>query len=327
MKMPIFVEILSRSKEVRYRHRVDALPITVGRGYNNDTILDDPLVAEHHAIIDQEADGGGLVIRDLDSLNGIVINGRRKTEIVLDGNTVVKLGHTNLRVRSSDFNIENELAVSRFSNWEGLSPALTGIAQIVILISLFTWITSAEKQEPADYLIAIFTVLCVGIIWSGIWALANRLFGKSTRLGRHLFIFGCGFAAALLLDLAASTIAYAFSLEIITRYSSHATIAVLAATVFFHLQHIKPYSARYLGVCCIVLSVIGSGIILVVNYSSDNRLADELFMHERLPPSFRLSANKPVVTLINDAAKLKAKVDKERTKEAVGDEEESKEKE
>lgn len=326
MRLPVFVEILSRSKEVRHRHRVGVLPISIGRGYDNDIILDDPLIAEHHAVVDQDADGG-LIIRDQNSLNGILSNGKRKTELVLDGNTIVTLGHTSLRVRSSDFNIEEELAVSRFHNCEGWLPAFSGLMMIAILTSIYTWMINAEIKEPTYYPLEIVTVLCVGIAWSGIWASANRLFGKSTRFGRHLFIFGCGFTAILLWDFVACIIAYSLSFELITRYSSHVSIAILAVIVFFHLQHIKPYRTRYNGVCCIVLSVIGSGIMLVVNYNSDNRLADELFMHERLPPVFRLSDNKPVTVLLNDAAKLKAKVDNERTKEGVRDEEDNKEKE
>jgi len=181
-----------------------------------------------------------------------------------------------------------------------------------------------EKKEATDYLVAIVIMLSIGIIWSGIWAFANRLFGKSTRLGRHIFIFGSGFTALLLWDFVANTIAYAFSFEAVTRYGSHISIAIIATMIFFHLQHINPYRTRFLGLFCIALSIIGSGVTLALNYNSDNKLADELFMSERLPPSFRLSADRPVASFISDAAKLKPRVDKERTRDVNGDEEETK---
>jgi len=326
MKTPFFVEILSRSKEVRHRHRLDAVPIRIGRGYDNDIILDDPHIAEHHAVIEQDADGG-LTIRDQGSRNGVVCSGLRKTKIALDGNTVFKLGHTHLRVRSSDFIVENEIPVSRFHNWEGWPPAVAGLSIIVILACLTTWMTSTDKQEATDYLLSIVIILGVGMIWSGSWAFANRLFGGNTRLGRHLLIFGSGFAAAMLWDLVGSALAYALSWEVITRYESHVLIAIIATIVFFHLKHISPYRVRYLGMSCIAISVIGSAIILVINYSSGNRFSDELYMSVRMPPALRLSADKPVATLITAAEKLKSQVDIARTKDVSDDEEDGHEKE
>ena len=131
MRAPFFVEVLSRNKEVRYRHQVDSLPISIGRGYDNDFILDDPHTSAHHAIIDKTADGG-LMIRDLGSRNGIIHKGQRQTELAIDGNTIFRLGHTNLRVRSADFPVADEIADTTFHNWEGWPPALAGLALIVV---------------------------------------------------------------------------------------------------------------------------------------------------------------------------------------------------
>jgi hypothetical protein len=66
--------------------------------------------------------------------------------------------------------------------------------------------------------------------------------------------------------------------------------------------------------------VFGSGIMLMINFHSNGLLADELFMHERLPPSVRLSPDKPVSKFISDAARLKTRVDEERAKPANGEE-------
>ena len=319
MIAPFFVEVLSRNKEVRYRHQADSLPIRIGRGYDNDFILDDPHTSAHHAIIDETADGG-LMITDLGTRNGIIHKGLRQTELSIDGNAIFRLGHTNLRVRSADFPVADEITDTTLYNWEGWPPAVAGLALIMCLTGVNTWVGDTDKFEVTRYLIAIVTMLCLGMIWCGIWSFANRLFGGIARLGRHLFILGCGFAAIEAWSLVSTTIAFALSLEMFTRYGTHVEIAIFATMVFFHLLNIKPGRTRLFAGISISLAVLVSGLMLMINYHSNGRLANELFMHERLPPAVRLSPDKPVSQFISDAARLKTRVDKDRAEPVIGDE-------
>jgi hypothetical protein len=41
MKPPYFLEILAENGDVQHRQRIATLPIRIGRGYDNDFILDD----------------------------------------------------------------------------------------------------------------------------------------------------------------------------------------------------------------------------------------------------------------------------------------------
>lgn len=322
MKAPFFVELLHRNKEVRHRYRLDTLPIRIGRGYDNDIILDDPHISAHHLIIDQ-ADDGGLIARDLGSKNGIMHKRRRHREMAIDGNATFRLGQTNLRVRASDFPVEDEIADNTFYNWEGWLPATTGLALIICLTVENMWVGDTEKFELIRYITAVVSALCLGLIWCGFWSFANRLFGGSTRLGRHLFIMGCGLAAMEFWGFFSGTIAYALSLELFTRYSSHIVVAILAAMIFYHLLQIKPYRSRLFVMVSITVALLGSGLMLMINYNKNGQFADELFMSERLPPAFRLSDDKPINQFIRDAAKLKNRVDKERSKVVNGDEADS----
>lgn len=322
MTAPFFVEILSGTREVRHRYRVDALPIRIGRAYDNDIILDDPHVSAHHATVEQAADNE-LVIRDAGSRNGILHKRRRHTELPIDGNTVFKLGHILLRVRTSGFQVADEVADTTFHGWEGWPPALAGLTLLAGVSGLDTWFETTEKFEAISFLMAIVGIVCFGMVWCGVWSFASRLFGGTARLGRHLFILGCGFAAMEIWDLASSAIAYAFSWEVCTRYGSQGVIAIFAVMVFFHLRNIKPGRRRYFAVASIMVAVLCSGVKLMINYHFNGILSDELVMHERFPPAARVSPDKPVSRLISDAARLKASVDRERPKPVAGDEAEN----
>ncbi|MFC5513216.1 FHA domain-containing protein [Massilia jejuensis] len=311
MKGPWFIETLARNGDVLHRHRVDGLPIRIGRGYENDYILDDPYAAPRHALVEAGADGA-LLLRDLGTRNGVVHAGKRSASLALTGDTVVRLGHTTLRIRAADFPVPGELVDRTMHGWEGALPGLAG-ALLVGLVALFTmWLADTQAFRPFRYLLALAYGLGAGLVWSGLWALGNRLFGRHARLGRHLFIFGCGIAALMLFRLASSAVGYAWSIEVFTRYGSHVAILLVAGMVYFHLATVKPGPRRRYAIICAALSVLGSGLVLISNEQRNGRLADELYMSVLLPPAMRATPDDSVDEFMADVAAMKEKLDRER---------------
>lgn len=314
MTAQYFVEVLARNGEVKHRHRVQALPISIGRGYDNDFILDDRHTSPHHVLIERTEDGG-LEVRDLGSRNGVMHNGRRQTLLSIDGNTIFRLGHTNLRVRSTDFPVVDEMADTTMHNWEGWPPAMTGLLLVTLLTFAGVWSSDIEKSGMIRYLTALAGMLGFTLLWCGIWSLSNRLFEGQMRFGRHLFVAACGLIVIETASLLSSIVAYAFSLEALTRYGNHILIAIVAGVVYFHLQTINSSQMKRFALISVFLSLLGSGVTLMVNYQANGRLADELYMGELLPPKLRFSSDKPVARFLDGVAQLKAKVDEDRTKE------------
>jgi pSer/pThr/pTyr-binding forkhead associated (FHA) protein len=308
-----FVEILSRTGDVLHRHQVSALPIQIGRAYDNDFILDDVHTAAHHAIV-EETDDGKLNLRDLGSKNGLVHLGKRKTQVIVDGHSVVRLGQTSLRIRTADFAVEDEAFDTNNYNWEGLPPALTGILLICLMAFSSIWVGDTDKFAPVRYLMAMAGILSVGLIWSGAWTFANRLFSGHARFGRHVFIAACGMVVLEIAGHISGIVAFALSWETLSRYSSHISIALGATMVYFHLTTIKPRAARRAMMTAMSLSILGSCFMLMTNYQRSGKLMDELFMREMYSPSMRVSKNHSVDHFLFNAEKLKAEVDGERSK-------------
>ena len=314
MTGPWFIETLARNGDVLHRHRVDALPIRIGRGYDNDYILDDAYAAPRHAVV--ESDGqGGLVLRDLGSRNGVVHAGKRAKLLALGGNTVVRLGHTTLRVRPADFPVPAELLDRTMHGWEGALPGLAGTG-LIALVALFTmWLADTQPFRLFRYLQALAYGLGAGLVWAGLWALGNRLFGRHARLGRHLFIFGCGVAVLMAFRLVSSAVGYAYSIEVFTRYGSHVAIVLVAGMVYFHLMTVKRQPRRRFVVICAALALLGSGLVLISNEQRNGRLADELYMSVLLPPEMRATPDSTVDEFMEDVAAMKAELDRERADE------------
>ena len=313
MKAPYYIEILAANGDVLHRHKAEALPIRLGRGYDNDIILDDAHSAASHAMIDLD-ERGELLMTDLGSQNGTVYRGKRISQLVLGGNTVVRLGHTRMRVRPADFPVAPEIVDTTMHAWEGATPALIGLALIAVFTGLENWIGDTEPFQMIRYLLVIASGLAVGLIWSGLWALANRLFGVHARLGRHLFILGCGLFAVGIWRAAANVLAYAWSVEVLTRYGNLISLALVCGMVSFHLRTIKPHHPRRALTISTVLLLAGSGLVLMTNLQSTGRAADELYMSVLLPPSLRHSPDHSVDDFLASATKLKSRADAARSR-------------
>ncbi|WEF33663.1 FHA domain-containing protein [Pseudoduganella chitinolytica] len=316
MTAPYFVEVLARNGDVLSRQRCAALPVTIGRGYDNDVILDDAHTAPHHAVL-ETAEDGGLVLRDLGSQNGIVLHGRRQQQVALDGSTVVRLGHTRVRVRDAHFPVTQEVTDTTMHAWEGGVPAIAGMALIALFIGVEQALTDTESFQTIKYLLTIASGLGAGLVWSGAWALANRLFGGHARLGRHLFILGAGLVAVGAWKTMSSVLAFAWSAEIFTRYGNLITTLIGCGMVYFHLRTIRPhYSPRRLMTACGLLLGLGTGLILMSNWQTNGHLADEPYMSVLLPPEIRQSPDHDVDEFLGNAARLREAADRAR-REAV----------
>lgn len=66
--------------------------IKIGRGANNDVVIDDGVISTSHAII-TVSDFGEISIEDLNSKNGTFVNGKKITKTVLTSSSTVVLGN------------------------------------------------------------------------------------------------------------------------------------------------------------------------------------------------------------------------------------------
>lgn len=76
------------------RHEVRSSPLVIGRSRECDITLDDANVSRRHAELRPE--GGAYWIVDLDSTNGIAVNGERVRRAKLDNEDVIVIGKTEL---------------------------------------------------------------------------------------------------------------------------------------------------------------------------------------------------------------------------------------
>ena len=87
---------VSRSGKIIEQVRVHQLPFTIGRRSANDLVLLDKDVSQRHAMINREA--GIYVVEDLNSTNGLVLNGKRGSLAVLRDGDTIAIGQVDISV-------------------------------------------------------------------------------------------------------------------------------------------------------------------------------------------------------------------------------------
>jgi len=313
MSNSYFIEILNHNGDVHSRQLYWTLPIAIGRAYHNDIILDDPHTAAEHAVIDINEEGV-LIISDVNSQNGIRLKGKRSTTFAIHGDAVFHLGHTQLRVRTNDYVVAPEIIDDVSHRWEGWPLAILAICIIGLLAFSNAWLNDIDNNKTTPYVMSICMWLGYSMLWAGIWALANRVFGGAAHFSRHLLTLGSGLTLLYVWGYLAIILAYGFSWTLLTRFGNHIEIIIVAATIYYHLFQITPRKGKRLQIICAAFAIFCSGLILMKNYQSSDQYADELYMHEILPPSVRMSRNYSLNEFNEKISQLKTDIDKEREK-------------
>ncbi len=307
----IWVEVLSRHRDVVARYRCDDAGLTIGRAYDNDVVLDDPYVAPHHARIVRD-DAGRLVAHDLGSVNGLSIDGapRRGAVLAVDGERPLRVGRTLVRVRDAAFAVPAERAwVPAARAW----PTTLALGAAVVAASVLTlWLSETQEPQLSRYVLPLFAMAMLVLVWTTAWALMSRIFTGAARFERHLAIALAGLLAFFVFDEITDYGAFALSLRGLAEYAYAGNWMVLAALCFFHLREIAPLRMGMKAGVVATIAVAAIGVQTLTKAELSTILGQQSYLPALKPPMFRLKAPRSEAAFFADAERLKEAVDKAR---------------
>jgi hypothetical protein len=321
VERPGLVEILSRDGDVVARVRLDRLPATIGRAYDCDVLLDDPYVAPQHARL--QLDGSGVLEAvDLGSRNGLIdaATGERQARMSIDGNTVLRLGRTLVRVRGPGSAVPPE-RVDRGHRWIERWPYAAGAALLVAAYGVYeAWVSAFGPRAPATtYLLTPLGLLALLLVWSGAWALASRLFVRHAHFTAHLSVAGTGLLALIAIDLLGDQLAFALGARGIGAAAHLLALVAVGGLVFAHLALIRPLRLRRMALAAAALTAAAIGLDMFRSYQGRGTLVDAPFMASLSHPRLRLVHPGPLEGLLQRAAALKPDIDRLRSDRGGGD--------
>ena len=180
------------------RHRLGALPLTLGRGLSNDIILDDPYLDALHARIALGPDGR-IEIDDLGTVNGLVAGGSRATgPVAVEAGSEVRAGRTILRFRDADEAMPPALADAT-SPVARPAPAVPPLAAPGAGGTLPGWLLGTPRGRVLCVLLALCAFTVFGYVTA---ALATYFIGRDAE-DREGEIAGAGAIEALRAEVAA----------------------------------------------------------------------------------------------------------------------------
>jgi hypothetical protein len=247
MDRVIVVEVLAGAGRggwgrVVERVRLAQLPAVIGRGYASDVILDDRFVDAAHARLSLDGTGA-IVVEDLGSANGTREreHAERAERLVLRPGATFRVGHTTLRVVTSDLAVPpplREAAPSGMARWAMRRPQLAGWLSLVgaPLFALAFYQSDIDQISDSDYEGAVVLALALVAAWAGVWALVTRLRTGRARFGAHLamawLVLGLALAGAVASDWLRFLAADSATAEAVTMLIGVASFTVV---VYGHL--------------------------------------------------------------------------------------------
>jgi FHA domain len=311
----IWVEILSRNQEIAARFRLPVAEARIGRGYNNDVIVDDPYVAPEHLRLFRD-EAGQLVVEDLGSANGVYLNGsaQRLARIIVDGKEPIRIGRTFLRIREGSFAVAPErLGGPERRGWPIVLAAVLSVLLLGLSMSRL-WLGQTSEVQPTTYLAPLLSLVVTVLAWAGLWALLSRVFSGASRFLRNLLITLTGAFAISLYGAIAQFVAYALTWSTPVTYNFAAIWLIGAVMCFFHLTKIGPPRLWLKG--SILATLLVAAVAVQALQLSETYLKSGRQNTPRLlfPPSLRIAPLHEESAFFGEIAKLKAKHDEDRTR-------------
>jgi len=120
--------------------KVDKASLVIGRTPENDIVLNHKSISRHHAKL--ISDGNDFIVVDLESANGVRVNGQKEDRVQLDSGDTVELGHIRMRFVVGDDNFDHAAAPS------SKKPIIIGAAAVAVIGILIVALTGSSEKQP-----------------------------------------------------------------------------------------------------------------------------------------------------------------------------------
>jgi len=175
----VILETIQRG--VHRYHKIDSFPVTVGRGFDNDIILQDVTISPHHLTITNE--NGGYQINNLTDENGTKINRKKidnsPQEVTLPAS--FQISSLKARLLATDMKVE-ETHIQDCSGFFCIfSNPIWAAVLLLVTIGLFfleRYFVTPVAKEPLYYLSnvlpSIWIMLGIAVVIAGISRLSTH---------------------------------------------------------------------------------------------------------------------------------------------------------
>ncbi|MEO8986937.1 MAG: hypothetical protein ABI293_02825 [Rhodanobacter sp.] len=231
---------------------------------------------------------------------------------MLDDDTILQVGQTAMRVRTSAHVVAAEMPVVRVrSRWPA---ALISLALLFALVALQSWLGKTGEPKLIDYLGPLLLCVIVATVWASAWSVLSRIFTGKARYSLHLLIIGLGLLLFTLYAQLSEMAAFALSWTALATHTYVVGWLACAAICFAHLRALDRVQLPLKAVGVMLLAV--AGITMQGLLQSGHRASSgQAVTLQRLePPALRIVHAQSETAFFASAARLSSTLDEARAR-------------
>ncbi len=312
----LIIEILDRFGKVKERHHTSKFPCKIGRGYDNDIIIDDPYISPTHITINTLDDT--FTVNDNNSKNGLfsLHPFKQQQALNIEDDSRIRIGHTDIRFRFTSHPVKE--AIQERNKPSKISMLLTSgfilpIVWIVfgLLFMLNNYIENTDLVTIQGLLSDVFPILIVLALWAAGWSIVSKIVTH-----RFYFSFHAIWASVLtilstLVDNLANYFEFSFSLPGSAGVIVFIMGIIITSILFYgHLRYSTTFSDHKSRVSAITASIILLGLVEVLSFLNTPEFTNKPHYSGIIKPSSYIFAQQETLDVFfKDTQQLKSDID------------------
>jgi hypothetical protein len=310
------IELLDADGQVRQSHRVEHLPVRLGRALANEVVIDDPHVAPFHATLSGALSWveGGVQLSVGSTVNGVQLGSQDRggtslgagAALALKPGQIWRLGNTRVRVRLVDEALADELPLPPPPR--GWVPLALMAGAVLAWPVAETWLGSAPGSDPMELLKSALQWTVIAGVWCGLWALGSTLFQRRFAFMTHLRIFVPLMLASSVLEFALAQLGFMLSWPALSRLNGGLSAVIAAVMIWRHLSALRPQRSLGFALGCATAFTVAVGINLQMHHKTHDRWFAQLYASTLSLPQLRAVSAQPVQALVDDLRSLEARL-------------------
>lgn len=227
----IIIEIQAENSVYQTHRSFDALPIKIGRGYDNDLILGDPFLSENHLLI-SEGDQGWM-IEDLQTKNGTYSKKHQRViqKSPFSSGDEFIIGKTKIRILNRTHPVPPpKVLVFRSPFIKKISQPINALSITIFMIIIFILDEHMKsfKNTPVAKLLSMnLGIILMIAIWAGLWAFVGRIIKKNAQFTAQFSLCAIFLSALIPANQLMNFIEYAFPDPVITGFITSVLYGVM----------------------------------------------------------------------------------------------------
>ncbi len=312
MEAVIIAEVLEKSGKIHERCRLTHFPATLGRAYDCDLILNDDYVSPQHARIALN-EQGELTLTDLGTANGTqrLPQMQPVSTLTLGQETLLRLGHTLVRLRRPDFAVTptriDTLTSQRFARVFNSMATLALLTLLLLgLLGLNSYQSLVQNAKLGTMLLEVLEIAVIAPLWAGIWAILSRIFVHHASYVAHAVIASLGVIGFIGANVFVEYVAFVYSAQTSADILFHLLLGALACAMLYgHLRFTTLFSPRRTALIAAATASLMIGLFGFMAYVQSLEFNDTLpYPPELKPPQFQLAPDQSLEAFMRDAEKI-----------------------